>query len=60
MGDEALKALFAPITARFGEMVQLDADGSLAIPVRARPLTRMIARMLDAYEMEKSGHSPAI
>lgn len=54
-----LSALFAPIRARFGDMVQVDGEG-LVIPERGRPLTRMIARMLDAYEMEAKGHSPAI
>ncbi|MBB1490044.1 oxygen-independent coproporphyrinogen III oxidase [Paracoccus sp. MC1854] len=56
---EALAALFAPVKAQFGEMVTVDAEG-LSIPERGRPLTRMIARMFDGYEMEAKGHSPAI
>ncbi|MFI0394981.1 oxygen-independent coproporphyrinogen III oxidase [Paracoccus jiaweipingae] len=54
-----LAALYAPVKERFGEMVQVDAQG-LRIPVAGRPLTRMIARMFDAYDMEAKGHSPAI
>jgi oxygen-independent coproporphyrinogen-3 oxidase len=56
----ALRSLFAPLAAHFGEMVQIAPDGSLSVPSHARPLTRMMARMLDAYDMAKSGHSPAI
>ncbi len=56
----ALRSLFAPLAAHFGEMVQIAPDSSLSVPPHARPLTRMMARMLDAYDMAKSGHSPAI
>lgn len=59
MTAEQLAGLYAPVVERFGEMVQADADG-LRIPEPARPLTRMIARMFDAYDMEAKGHSPAI
>jgi len=55
----ALAALFAPVKAEFGDMVQLD-DSGLSIPEPGRPLTRMIARRFDGYEMEAKGHSPAI
>ena len=55
----ALAELFAPVKAQFGEMVTVNEAG-LSIPERGRPLTRMIARMLDGYEMEAKGHSPAI
>ncbi|MDO5643317.1 MAG: coproporphyrinogen III oxidase, partial [Paracoccus sp. (in: a-proteobacteria)] len=55
-----LAALFAPIAARFGDMVHLAPDGSLLIPDHARALTRMVAHMLDAYDMATSGHSSAI
>lgn len=54
-----LARLFAPVSARFGNMVEVDAHG-LRIPVRARPLTRMIAQMFDAYDVAPSGHSTAI
>ena len=36
------------------------AGGVLSVPVPARPLTRMIARSFDAYDMSKAGHSSAI
>jgi len=39
--------------------VELSQEG-LSIPERARPLTRMIARSLDAYEVNQAGHSSAI
>lgn len=55
----ALAALFAPVKEEFGDMVQLD-DSGLSIPEPGRPLTRMIARRFDGYEMEAKGHSPAI
>ena len=55
----ALAELFAPVKAQFGEMVTVN-EGGLSIPERGRPLTRMIARMFDGYEMEAKGHSPAI
>ena len=40
-------------------MIEL-SSGVLSIPVEARPLTRMIARSFDAYDMSKAGHSSAI
>ena len=55
---DALAALFAPVKARFGAMVDLGPDG-LSIPERGRPLTRMIAQSFDAYQPAK-GHSLAI
>lgn len=57
--EARLEALFAPVAAQFGDMVRLDADG-LSIPEPARPLTRMIARAFDAYDLSKAGHSSAI
>ncbi|MBV0890987.1 oxygen-independent coproporphyrinogen III oxidase [Paracoccus sp. Z118] len=55
----ALADLFAPVKAQFGDMVTVDERG-LSIPEAGRPLTRMIARMFDGYEMESRSHSPAI
>jgi len=47
-------------TARaFEGHLHLDESG-LFIPPDARPLTRMIARRIDAYEMDEQGHSSAI
>ncbi|MBA4491421.1 oxygen-independent coproporphyrinogen III oxidase [Paracoccus sp. S1E-3] len=60
LGSEALTQLFAPIAAHFGSMVRIAPDGSLEIPLQARPLTRMIAHRLDAYDMAATGHSTAI
>jgi len=56
---EALDRLLAEAATPFGDMVTLDAGG-LSIPVRGRPLTRMIARAFDAYDLSKAGHSPAV
>lgn len=54
-----LSALFAPVKDRFGDMVRID-DLGLTIPPQGRALTRIIARMFDAYDMAASGHSAAI
>lgn len=59
LSDAELARLYAPVKDRFGAMVQITSEG-LDIPEEGRPLTRMIARMFDAYEMEAAGHSPAI
>ncbi|MFG6080798.1 oxygen-independent coproporphyrinogen III oxidase [Paracoccus litorisediminis] len=56
---ETLAQVFAPISRQFGMMVHVD-DRGLRIPPQGRALTRMIARMLDAYDMAASGHSTAI
>lgn len=57
--DEHLGALFRTVALEFGDMVEADAD-SFRIPAIARPLTRMIARAFDAYDLSKAGHSPAV
>lgn len=51
--------LMAPVAREFGAFVTLNDDG-LFIPQEARPLTRMIARSLDAYDLSKAGHSSAV
>lgn len=43
----------------FDGLVEVTEAG-LSIPPGARPLTRMIARGFDAYELDKAGHSSAI
>lgn len=58
-GETALQALFGDVAAQFPQMVRVDASG-LSVPPRARPLTRMIARAFDAYDLSRAGHSPAI
>ncbi len=52
-------ALLAEVAAQFPGMVTLD-DAGLAIPLPARPLTRVVARALDAYDQAKAKHSAAI
>lgn len=55
----ALNALYDKALAAFPGMLEISEAG-LSIPERARPLTRMIARAFDAYELSKAGHSSAI
>ncbi len=54
-----LAELYAAPAREFGDMVQVDPKG-FAIPERGRPLTRMIARAFDAYDLSKAGHSSAV
>ncbi|RBI86293.1 oxygen-independent coproporphyrinogen III oxidase [Rhodosalinus halophilus] len=54
-----LQEMFAEANAAFDGLLEIDAHG-LSIPEAARPLTRMVARVFDAYELDKAGHSPAI
>jgi oxygen-independent coproporphyrinogen-3 oxidase len=54
-----IEAMFTAAVATFGDMLTLDADG-LSIPLRARPLTRIIARAFDAYDHAKAQHSAAV
>ncbi|RYH07416.1 oxygen-independent coproporphyrinogen III oxidase [Tropicimonas sp. IMCC6043] len=51
--------LFASAKLRFGEFVEITPAGFEITPA-GRPLTRMIAKAFDAYEMAKTGHSSAI
>ncbi|KIC13905.1 oxygen-independent coproporphyrinogen III oxidase [Leisingera sp. ANG-Vp] len=55
----ALDAMFAETRAAFPGMIALSPAG-LEIRKEARPLTRMIARSFDAYDLSKAGHSTAI
>ncbi|WP_422002891.1 oxygen-independent coproporphyrinogen III oxidase [Roseovarius mucosus] len=54
-----LQAMLSAVERRFDGHLKLDATG-LSIPLEARPLTRMIARQFDTYEMNADGHSSAI
>ena len=56
---ERIDTLFAAAKADFDDMVRITEDG-LSIPEPARPLTRMIARVFDAYDSAKAKHSSAI
>jgi len=55
----ALNAILSETARAFDGHLHLDETG-LAIPPAARPLARMIARRIDAYEMDEQGHSSAI
>ncbi|TCL08069.1 oxygen-independent coproporphyrinogen-3 oxidase [Shimia isoporae] len=59
VNDAWVSRLFSNVAMQFPDMVAIDADG-LSIPEHARPLTRMIARAFDAYDMSKAKHSAAI
>ena len=52
-------ALFRQAESAFPGMVQVTDEG-LFVPADARALTRMIARVFDAYDLSKAGHSSAI
>ncbi|SOC19965.1 oxygen-independent coproporphyrinogen-3 oxidase [Rhodobacter sp. JA431] len=54
-----LDSEFAACVEKFGDMVEI-TEGGIAIPEPGRPLTRMIARHFDAYDLSKAGHSSAI
>lgn len=59
LSQAELSTIYQPAIAEFPDMVQHRVDG-LYIPLEARPLTRMIARAFDAYDLSKAGHSSAI
>lgn len=54
-----LNAMFERIAAQFDGLISV-SDAGLLVPEKARPLTRMIARAFDAYDLSKAGHSSAI
>lgn len=54
-----LFGMFQQIDAAFEHLLEITEDG-LYIPQAARPLTRMVARAFDAYDLSKAGHSSAI
>ena len=54
-----LMAQLAQVNAQFDNLLTVNAAG-LFIPEEARPLTRMIARRFDAYDLSHAGHSSAI
>ncbi|MDT8326208.1 MAG: oxygen-independent coproporphyrinogen III oxidase [Roseovarius sp.] len=55
----ALAATLEQVSSAFPGLLRTD-HGGLFVPPAARPLTRMIARHLDAYAMDAEGHSSAI
>lgn len=56
---ERLAAAVARAAESFEGMVEAQGT-SLAILPRGRPLTRMVARVFDAYDLSRAGHSPAV
>jgi oxygen-independent coproporphyrinogen-3 oxidase len=56
---KALDEMLKRTAKTFKGLLEVAGDG-LYIPPEARPLTRMIARSFDAYEMDQAGHSSAI
>lgn len=59
VSQEWLTRTFQTAAEAFPGMIDR-TDGGFAIPQRARPLTRMIARAFDAYDQTKAQHSAAI
>ncbi len=57
--DMRLQEMFRLAAQPFEDLVEVTADG-FYIPERGRPLTRMIARAFDAYDLSKAGHSSAV
>ncbi|WP_095589469.1 oxygen-independent coproporphyrinogen III oxidase [Actibacterium ureilyticum] len=59
IAPDALNALFQSVAEPFGDMVKV-TDTGFRITPEGRPLTRIIARGFDAYDLSKAGHSSAI
>ena len=59
IAPEALHEILSDVDRAFAGHLRLD-EGGLIIPPDARPLTRMVARRFDAYEMNAEGHSLAV
>lgn len=59
ISQDKLQEMFSEVAAAFPGMVEQSAEG-FSIPPHGRPLTRMIARGFDAYDLSKAGHSSAI
>lgn len=55
----ALDRMYRDVSAAFPDMLDLHAGG-IRIRPEGKPLTRMIARHFDAYDLSKAGHSSAI
>ena len=56
---EWLFRTFRDTAAAFDNLLEVTEDG-LYLPEKTRPLTRMVARTFDAYDLSKAGHSSAI
>lgn len=56
---DALDTMFKEANHAFEGLLSVTEEG-LSIPPEARPLTRLIARQFDAYDLSHAGHSSAI
>jgi len=54
-----LEAMYKVASDAFEGLPKITADG-FTLPKEAYPLTRMIARSFDAYDLSKAGHSSAV
>jgi len=54
-----LRKMFDQVNAQFEGLLRVN-DAGLSIPEKARPLTRMVARVFDAYDTTVARHSSAI
>lgn len=59
ISESALRAEFKAVNAQFDNLLRI-TDDKLIIPEPIRPLTRIIARQFDAYDMAGAQHSSAI
>ena len=59
VAEADLRQMFDAANAQFEGLLVVNDDG-LFVPPEVRPLTRMVARAFDAYDMSKAGHSTAI
>lgn len=59
ISQSELQDVYRPLVEGFPDMLEVTPQG-IFIPEKARPLTRMMARALDIYGLDKAGHSSAI
>ncbi|WP_425039528.1 oxygen-independent coproporphyrinogen III oxidase [Primorskyibacter sp. S187A] len=55
----AFDEIIQPMRREFGHLINISDEG-VFVPAEARPLLRIMARALDAYDLSKAGHSSAI
>ena len=56
---DQLNTMYKKVEAEFSDVL-VRKGKDLFLPLESRPLTRMIARGFDAYDLSKAGHSSAI
>jgi oxygen-independent coproporphyrinogen-3 oxidase len=59
VGREQLFGMLGKVNDRFDGLLSVTEDG-LFVPEAIRPLTRIVARAFDTYDLSKAGHSSAI